>query len=68
MKGEDAMKDGKYDEWAVEDAARTLIRAEEIKQDSKMMKLVSKQIKKQKKAINSIDDLRDRYQEVKDDE
>lgn len=69
MKGESkSMDDSKYDEWAVKSAAETLVRAEEIKQDSKMMKLVSKHITKQKKAIDSIEDLRERYQEVKDDE
>ncbi len=68
MKGEIAMKEDKYDKYSVECAARTLMDAEEIKQDGKMMKLVSKHLKKKKKVIDSIDDLRDRYKEMEDDE
>ena len=40
--------DDKYDEWEVSSALRTLVRAEEIKKDSKMMKLVQTEAKKQK--------------------
>jgi len=51
------MKEDKYSEWCVEDAARTLIRSEEIKADEKMMGLVAKKLKKQKKQIESLEDL-----------
>lgn len=49
----------KYDEWCVEDAARTLMRAEEIKADPKMMKLVKEKLASQKKSITSIQGLKD---------
>lgn len=50
--------DHKYDEYAVQSAMDTLIHAEEIRADSKMMGLVSKHLTKKKKAINSIADLK----------
>ena len=37
----------KYKDWEIDDAARTLMRAEEIKQDDELMKLVGPKIKKQ---------------------
>lgn len=52
------MKDDKYEDWKVEDAASTLLRAEEIKQDSKMMSKVAPLLAKKKKAITSIADLK----------
>lgn len=51
-------EDHKYDKWAIEDAARTLMRAEEIRADSKMMDLVIPHLKKQQKAITSVTQLR----------
>ncbi len=44
----------RIDQFEVEDAARTLIRAEKIRQDKTMMKLVDKEIAKQKKALESV--------------
>lgn len=50
--------DHKYDQYAVQSAMDTLIRAEEIRADAKMMGLVQKELSKKKKAINSIADLK----------
>ena len=60
MEGAIAVKkdDGKYDEWAVRSALRTLTEAAELLKDAKMMKLVEVERKKKIKSINSIDDLR----------
>lgn len=59
---------GKYDKWEVEGWVDTLMQAEEIKKDAEKMKYVSMCAKKKKKAIESIDDLRSRAQEVAEDE
>lgn len=40
--------------YEAEDAARTLVRAAEIKQNPRLMSAVMKQIEKQKKALSSI--------------
>ena len=40
----------KYKDWEIEDAARTIMRAEEIKQDKELMALVAPKIQKQVKA------------------
>lgn len=45
----DAMKEDKYDKWAVESAWRTIKDAEEYKNDEKMMKLVKTEAVKQEK-------------------
>lgn len=44
-----AMKEDKYDKWAVESAWRTIKDAEEYKTDEKMMKLVKTEAIKQEK-------------------
>lgn len=53
---------GKFDKWEIESAARTLVEAEEIKADKEKMKYVkmcmTKKHAAEKKAIESIDDLR----------
>lgn len=59
---------GKYSEYDIKDAVRTLLEAEEIKADKEKMKYVEMCIKKKKKAINSISDLRERAQELNDDD
>lgn len=46
-------KKPKYDEWEIKDAVRTLIRAEEIKQDKELMSFVAPELEKQGKAIKS---------------
>lgn len=60
-------KYGKYDEWEIKDAADTLIRAEDIKSDKEKMKQVRKcldeKFKDTKKAITSIQGLKDAYNE-----
>lgn len=56
---------GKWDKWEIENAADTLIRAEEIKADKEKMKYVSKcldkKAKETKKAITSIEGLKEEY-------
>jgi hypothetical protein len=44
------------DKWEIEDAARTLLRAEEIRADKKLMALVEKELAKKQKAISAITD------------
>jgi len=58
------------DEWKVEDAMRTLLRAEEIKQDSELMSKVQDKMKGQAKAIKSIAGLKAKKEalEKEDDE
>lgn len=46
------------DKWQVEDDARTLMRAEEIKQDKERFEKAMKHLSGQKKAIDSLSDLR----------
>jgi len=55
---------GKYEEYEIKDAVRTLMEAEEIKADKEKMKYVRMCIAKKKKAINSIDDLRSKIDEL----
>lgn len=43
---------GKYDRWEIENAAETLIRAEQIKLDKDKMKYVLPILEKQKKALD----------------
>lgn len=59
-----AEKENKYDKYAVECAAKTLMEAEEIKKDPKMMALVGKELDKKKAHIGSIQDLRDKAAEM----
>jgi len=40
--------------WEAEEAARTLIRAEEIKADKELLKAVQKELKSQRKAIGKV--------------
>jgi hypothetical protein len=52
-----AEKAKKIEEYEIDDAVRTLLQAEEIKQKPELMKLVSKKLQAKKKAINSLADL-----------
>lgn len=64
-------EDMKYDDYRVRDAVDTLMRAEEIKQDPKMMKLVHAEMQKKHKAIkkvSSIKELRHLKNKMADDE
>ena len=45
-------------------AMKILIEAEKIKEDAMLMMKVQKELRKQKKAISSIEDIKDRYVEV----
>jgi len=40
--------------WEAEEAARTLIRAEEIRADKELLKAVQKELKSQQKAIGKV--------------
>ena len=44
-------KTKKYDEWEIKDAVRTLVQAEEIKQNKELMNLVIPELKKQSNAM-----------------
>jgi len=44
-------KDSKYDEWEIKDALRTITRADEIKADPKMMKLIAAELTRQQEAL-----------------
>jgi len=44
-----------YDDWEIDDALRTLTRAEEINNDPELMKLVDKKIKEQQEALTKIE-------------
>lgn len=66
---EDKGKDGVPGKYEIEDAARTLTRAEEIKQDKRLMPHVHKHLKKQHRAIaTSIADLRAMSKKMNDPE
>lgn len=43
----------KYDEWEIKNAVRTIIEAEQIKQNAELMKLVAPELDKQVKATAS---------------
>lgn len=51
-----AMKEDKYDKWAVENAYRTIKDAEEYKNDKKMMGLVKAEATKQEKLAKEAND------------
>ena len=53
-----SMDDHKYDDYSVQSAFDTLMRAEDHKSDPKMMDLIHKKMKKHKRVIKSIDDLK----------
>lgn len=63
-------KYGKFDEWEIKDAARTITEAEEIKKDSEKMKYIKMCLKEKledaKKAIKSVQDIRDAEKEVEE--
>jgi hypothetical protein len=65
---EQKKKYGKYEDYEIESAVRTIIEAEEIKADKEKMKyvlpLLEKKAKGMKKAITSLDDLRSARQEL----
>lgn len=56
------------DKWEIEEATRTLIRAEEIRKDKKLMPLVHAALTKQAKAIKSVQDIRDASKELEEKE
>lgn len=64
-------KYGKYEEYEIKDCARTIQQAEEIKADKEKMKYVKmcleEKAKAAKKAVKSIQDIRDDYNEMKDE-
>lgn len=54
----------KYSNIEVKSAMDTLMEAERVKGDLKLMALVQKEIKAKQRAIKSIQDIKDRYVEV----
>ncbi len=63
IKPKSEKKDG-FEKYEIEDAVRTLIRAEEIKQDAKLMAACSGHLEKQKKAIDSVAGLKKKAAEL----
>lgn len=55
---DDKEKDPEYDEWQLKDHASTLAKAEEIKNDPKLMKALAPHIEKKAKAYKSLNQLR----------
>ncbi len=54
IEAEGAEQEPKYKDWEIDDAARTIMRAEEIKQDKELMALVTPKLKqKVDAAINA---------------
>lgn len=47
----------KYDDWEVKNAVRTLIEAEEIKNNAELMTLVAPELDKQVKAVKSASEI-----------
>jgi hypothetical protein len=45
--------DKEYEKWEIEDAIRTLVRAEEIKADKEMMALIEPKLKEKAQAMNN---------------
>lgn len=43
----------KYDEWEIKNAVRTLVEAEEIKNNAELMAFVAPELEKQAKAVKS---------------
>lgn len=64
-------KYGKFEDYEIEGAARTIQEAEEIKADPEKMKYVAKCLKEKasaaKKAVTSIQDIRDAYNDTDED-
>lgn len=58
----------KIDDYEVNSAMETLMRAEEIKKDPELMKLVQKKAGSKMKSIKSVQDLRDLGNDMDDDE
>ena len=44
----------KYNDWEIKDAAMTIMRAEEIKQDAEMMALIQPELQKKVKAASEV--------------
>ncbi len=61
-------KKRKIEDYHVEDAMRTILKAEEHKQDDELMEHVHKKLGKQKKAIDSIAALKKRRSELQEEQ
>lgn len=72
MKEDKEKKYGKYEDYEIESAARTLAEAEEIKADPDKMKYVKMCLKKDKeaavKAYKSLDDIREEAKNMPDED
>lgn len=60
--------DKKPHDYEIEDAANTLMKAEEIKKNKKLMPHVHKHLQKKAKAISSIKGLREHIKSMQDEE
>lgn len=60
--------DKKIDKWEVDSAVSTLLEAEKIKQNPKLMELVAKQLKEKKMQVESLEDLLNKRQKIDDGE
>lgn len=65
-------KYGKYDEWEIKDAARNMMEVEKCKKDTEKMKHVHACLKEMEEdnenAIKSIQDIKDAYKKINDDD
>lgn len=52
------------DKWQIEDDARTLVRAEEIRKESKRYDKALAHLQGQKEVITSVEQLKKKYQEI----
>lgn len=68
MSEEMESEDKEMEDYEIDDCVRTLIRAEEIKSDSKKMAKIRQALEKKKKAINSIQDMRDKRQKMSEED
>jgi hypothetical protein len=59
MSSSDTVSPNNDDKWKIEDAVRTLIRAEEIKRDKDLMEKLRPELEKQKVAIERVSSLKE---------
>lgn len=56
-----------YDDYELDDAVRTLVRAEEIRQDGKLLKAIQGRLDKKVRAVKSLADLKQKKYEMNKD-
>ena len=57
MKKPTPVNSSKYDEYEIQDALRTIVKAQEYSKDKKMMDLIQKEAEKQKKAATNAENI-----------